>query len=102
MSDTSFFDHILHQERMQTEAQRQRPFMLLRPKMYPDGNQWCALYGDNIQEGVCGFGDTPGSAAAAFDEAWYRQKLQVPKSGSSPLNSVCPVPAFPSVAREPK
>lgn len=23
-----------------------------------DGNQWCALIGENIQEGVCGFGDT--------------------------------------------
>ena len=81
MSDLSTFDYILHQERMQTEAQRQRPFILLRPKMFPDGNQWCALYGDNIQEGVCGFGDTPGQAAAAFDEAWYRQKLQVATSG---------------------
>lgn len=101
MSDI-VFDHILHQECMETEAQRQRPFMLLRPKMYPDGAMWCALYGDNIQEGVCGFGDTPGNAAAAFDESWYRQKLQVSKSESSPLDSVCPVPAFPNVAREAK
>jgi len=25
---------------------------------YKDGNTWCILLGDNIQEGVCGFGYT--------------------------------------------
>ena len=33
-------------------------------KPYKDGNQWCFLYGENIQEGVCGFGKT------IFDAAW--------------------------------
>jgi hypothetical protein len=47
-----------------------RPFMLLRPKVYPDGDQWCALYGDDLQSGVCGFGDTPAKAATQFDIAW--------------------------------
>lgn len=27
-------------------------------KPYKDGNQWCILAGDNIMEGICGFGDT--------------------------------------------
>ena len=27
-------------------------------KPYKDGNQWCCLYGDDIQSGICGFGDT--------------------------------------------
>jgi hypothetical protein len=58
------------------ERQRARPFILLRPRMFPDGNQWCALYGDNLQEGVCGFGDTPEAAAVAFDEAWKSQTLK--------------------------
>lgn len=52
------------------EMERIRPFMLLRPRIFPDGNQWCALYGTNLQEGVCGFGDTPEKAAEAFDKAW--------------------------------
>lgn len=56
------------------EEQRGRPFMLLRPKMYPDGNKWCALYGDNLQDGVCGFGDTPDLAAADFDRNWTQQR----------------------------
>lgn len=43
---------------------------LLRPKIYPDGNMWCVLYGDNLQEGVCGFGDTPYRAVLTFNKAW--------------------------------
>lgn len=54
----------------QVEEQRLRPFMLLRPRMVLDGNMWCALYGDNLQDGVAGFGDTPEKAAEAFDKAW--------------------------------
>lgn len=54
--------------------QHQRPFMLLRPKMYPDGDQWCALYGDDLQEGVAGFGETPERAAVAFDLAWLNSR----------------------------
>lgn len=48
----------------------QRPSVLYRPSLYPDGDQWCALYGANLQEGVAGFGDTPAAAMAAFDVAW--------------------------------
>jgi hypothetical protein len=47
-----------------------RPFMLLRPSISVDGDQWCALYGENLQDGVAGFGDSPESAAKAFDAAW--------------------------------
>ena len=35
-------------------------------KPYKDGNQWCFLYGNNIQEGVCGFGNTIYEAAKEF------------------------------------
>lgn len=47
-----------------------RPFMLLRPRIFQDGNKWCALYGDNIQEGVCAFGDSPDEASRRFDCEW--------------------------------
>ncbi len=58
-----------------TWTEAARPFMLLRPSMVPDGNKWSALYGDNIQQGVCGFGDTPEKAALDFDRNWHQQKL---------------------------
>lgn len=35
-------------------------------KPYKDGNQWCYLYGNNIQDGVCGFGKTILEAAINF------------------------------------
>jgi hypothetical protein len=35
-------------------------------RLYPDGNQWCALWGDDIQSGVAGFGDTPALALNAL------------------------------------
>ncbi len=55
-------------------ASQERPFVLFKPKLYPDGNQWCALYGENLQEGVAGFGDTPADAAADFDVNWFKAK----------------------------
>ena len=35
-------------------------------KPYRDGNRWCFLYGENIQDGVCGFGATIKEAALDF------------------------------------
>lgn len=49
-----------------------RPVVLFRPKLSKDGNQWCFLLGDNLHDGVAGFGDTPEQAAAAFDLEWKR------------------------------
>ena len=48
----------------------QRPSAVFRPRLYPDGDQWCALYGDDLQSGVAGFGDTPDQAMRDFDAAW--------------------------------
>jgi hypothetical protein len=50
----------------------QPPSVLIRPRVFVDGNQFCALYGENIQEGICGFGDTPEEALMAFDEEWFK------------------------------
>lgn len=54
----------------QAEIMRAAPHVLMRPRVFPDGDMWCALYGDNLQEGVAGFGKTPQEACAAFDKAW--------------------------------
>lgn len=32
---------------------------ILEIKISLDGNQWCALVGQNLQEGIAGFADTP-------------------------------------------
>jgi hypothetical protein len=44
---------------------------IYRPKLSIDGNQWCALYGDNLQDGVAGFGDSPELAMVDFNKNWY-------------------------------
>lgn len=35
-------------------------------KPFKDGNQWCFLFGDNIQDGIAGFGNTVEDAAIDF------------------------------------
>ena len=50
--------------------QEARWSFILRPTLSRDGDQWCALLGDNIVVGVTGFGPTPDAAYAAFDTAW--------------------------------
>lgn len=46
------------------------PTVIHRPRVFRDGDQWCALYGDNIQVGVAGFGPSPEKACMNFDRAW--------------------------------
>lgn len=47
-----------------------RPSIMLKPSIFIDGNKWCALYGDNLQDGVAGFGDSPEEAFWDFDKSW--------------------------------
>jgi len=54
----------------QTINYYEEPSAIYKPKVFPDGDKWCALYGDNIQEGVCGFGDTPAAAIIDFNNCW--------------------------------
>lgn len=59
--------------RQERAGKAARPSYMLRPKIYRDGNEWCALLGDDIQVGVCGFGNSPKHAYEAFDRAWVEQ-----------------------------
>lgn len=62
---------------LDNEADRERPSTRLRPRIFQDGNKWCALYGDNLQEGVGGFGDTPEQAFADFDREWMERRATI-------------------------
>ena len=44
--------------------------VMYRPNLSIDGNKWCALYGDNLQDGVAGFGDSPAAAMQDFNKNW--------------------------------
>lgn len=50
--------------------EQKRPSVLFKPSLSIDGNQWCALYGLNLQDGIAGFGHSPEEAMANFDIAW--------------------------------
>jgi len=43
------------------------PHVLFRPALFIDGDMWCALYGENLQSGICGFGKSPQLAINDFD-----------------------------------
>ena len=57
----------------QAAAHYEAPSAIFRPKIYIDGNKWCALYGDNLQDGVAGFGDSPSAAMYDFDLNWHKK-----------------------------
>ena len=58
-------------------------------KLYIDGSFWCALFGEDLQSGVCGFGKTPEAALKAMLEADDSDKLweQAPHGQ---WDNVCP------------
>jgi len=72
--DISHMTHCVAQEVTayveQAATEYSRPSAVFRPKLSIDGSQWCALYGDDLQSGVAGFGDSPADAMTEFDRAW--------------------------------
>lgn len=63
--------HQIKLETLETEQQYLR-FSTLKPKIFKDGNQWCVLLGENIQEGIAGFGNTPNEAIINWDGEFYK------------------------------
>jgi hypothetical protein len=63
----------------QTAYVYEQPHVVYKVRVFPDGDMWCALYGGNIQEGVCGFGVTPAKACYDFDKNWTSQGAQQPR-----------------------
>lgn len=50
------------------------PAAIFKPKVFPDGKLWCALYGENLHEGIAGFGETPELAIDDFNATWEKAK----------------------------
>ena len=64
-----------HQDRMAVilEQGEYNLFSMLHPTLTKDGNQWCVLYGKDLQEGIVGFGDTPHLAILDWNKQWDKQ-----------------------------
>lgn len=58
---------------MDVIAEYSKPSAIYRPTLSIDGNVWCAMYGRNPMEGVCGFGASPAMAMVDFDNEWDKQ-----------------------------
>lgn len=43
--------------------------VILKLVPFLDGDKWCVLYGENLQVGISGFGETPIDAMCAFDRS---------------------------------
>ena len=52
-------------------AEQQRPCVVFKPVLSRDGNQYCVLFGEDLMQGVVGFGDSPALAMADFDKNWF-------------------------------
>lgn len=60
------------------EQQEYNLFSLLKPKIFIDGDRWCVLYGDDLQNGLAGFGETPYLAIIDFSKSFHCTLKQTP------------------------
>lgn len=81
MTDISFDAYLARMAIVEAAAFVAAPHTRMRPAIFPDGNMWCALYGDDLQNGVAGFGKTPYEACADFDKNWNTQQLRAARNG---------------------
>jgi hypothetical protein len=54
------------------EQQEVNLFSILRPKVFIDGNKYCVLYGEDLQTGIAGFGDTIMGAIYDFNKSFNK------------------------------
>jgi len=73
-SQRQFLDHKEHQNKMDNIIQEGEMlnFVLLKPKISIDGDQYCLLYGDDLQCGIAGFGDTIYKAIIDFNLQFHQ------------------------------
>lgn len=80
MTDISHDMYIIRASICEAMAFLAAPHTRMRPRIFPDGDAWCALYGDNLQDGVAGFGSTPETACADFDKNWGTHPPSPPRT----------------------
>jgi hypothetical protein len=63
-----------HQSEMNVLVEKEEInlFSILKPKVTIDGNQYCVLYGEDLQSGIAGFGDTLMSAIFDFNKSFHK------------------------------
>lgn len=69
-------NNLTHEAQMNYWANKQDYILIeaLKPRFFIDGDKWCCLYGENIQDGVAGFGDSPQDAVIDWNNE-FKKKL---------------------------
>ncbi len=65
-----------HNEELRKEAERMDMYTInqlriisaLKCRVFKDGDMYCCLYGEDLQEGIAGFGETPYQAIIEFNK----------------------------------
>lgn len=67
---------LLHNQKTcnENELHAYNKFKSLECSLQKDGNQWCVLFGKDLQSGIAGFGDTPNDAIIAWDRSMCTEK----------------------------
>lgn len=77
LSDAFFMaNHAITCAAQELNSELLRPSIMIKPRLFVDGDQWCALFGDDLQNGVAGFGDSPDYAYRDFDKNWREPLLK--------------------------
>lgn len=77
ITDLSFYAQQASRAAQDAAGEYTRPSVLYRPTLKLDGNEWIALYGENLQEGVVGTGRSPEEAMRDFDLSWHKKQPAV-------------------------
>jgi hypothetical protein len=93
-NELSHWAHMAKESIENAASEHMRPSVLFKPRVFIDGNQWCALYGDNLQDGVAGFGDSPADAMWDFDSQWNKK---LPAEAPSRADDVLKDHGFPEI-----
>jgi len=64
---------IIQQEFCIAAGEMTRPSVVYKPTIGADGDMWCVLLGDDLVNGIAGFGKTVAEAMIEFDQAFYKQ-----------------------------
>jgi hypothetical protein len=83
---SKFLDHIAARQRAELycESHPGSPSAMRSPKLFLKSGVWTALLGNNVQDGIAGFGSTVEAALRAFDRQYLETLRQAREA--SPLD----------------
>lgn len=74
MNSINHYESLQHQAKLDYAITKSQLVFIeaFNLKPYIDGNQWCILLGENIQDGIFGCGDSPFLAINDFNNQMYK------------------------------